>query len=82
MFLIQIMACIGIYFFGANGIKAVFIMKKNNTIIEHEVQVARENVQNMEQEIDLWEEDPFYVERHAREKLAMAREGDEIYLLE
>ena len=82
IFFVQILACVGLYFFGANGIKAIFTMKAKNVSIEQEVRLAYENINKLEAELNLWHEDLFYVEQHAREQLAMARDGDEIYILE
>ena len=76
----ELVFLVGFYFLGANGLPAVMRWQKENQIIAQQVQKTRDEIQKLEQELNDWENDPFYVEQYAREKLAMARADEEIYI--
>lgn len=72
----------GFYYFGANGLQAIFRMQEKNYALANDSVDARLRVQRLRELVKEWDEDPFYTEQHAREKLAMARDEETIYLID
>jgi cell division protein FtsB len=80
VFGIEIVVVLGFYFFGTQGIMALMQLKKELQRQEHDTSLLAEDIKKLEYEYESWKNDPFYVEKHAREKLAMARDGEKIYV--
>ncbi len=68
------------YYFGAHGLKEVFALKKENRIIDEQIEKVKGEITHLESEILVWQTDSFYKEKLAREKLHMAKKDEEIYL--
>lgn len=79
-FMIEIALFSLFYYFGSHGLKEVFVLKKENRIIDKQVDLVKGDIAQLESEILTWQTDPFYKEKLAREKLHMAKKDEEIYL--
>lgn len=77
----EILIFIGIYIFGAYGIKTLSHLKQETAFVEQEVANVQQEVDALQREIIAWNTHPFYKEKIAREQLQMAREGDTIFYL-
>lgn len=66
---------------GSQGFITMRSLKNELKKIEQNIIVRELEIKNLENEYSEWESDPFYIERYAREKLAMARDGDIIYVI-
>ncbi len=72
----------GFYCFGSRGLTVLFRLGNENTKILHEMTALQEEIKALENEKKEWEQNAFYKEKFAREKLHMARVDDEVYMLE
>jgi len=68
------------YYYGAQGMHAVFVLQKENMGVEQQVLEIKKEIAQLHDEITVWETDSFYKEKLAREQLNMAKSGEEIYL--
>lgn len=66
---------------GASGMVGVFRARQEVDHLEARVEQAREQNARLEQRIHALKTDPNTIERLAREKLFLARDGETIYLL-
>jgi len=57
-------------------------LKKENQELLREIQKLKEDSAKLEKELELLEEDAEYIERVAREKLGLTKEGEIIYKIE
>ena len=80
-FLVEIIVVMAFYIFGTHGIVAFVNLYSQEDRLQAEWVALNSDIQNLEGELYGWLNDPFYVERCAREKLAMAREDDQIYIV-
>lgn len=80
-FTAEIFIFAGIYFFGAQGLHAVWQLQHENSKAQQTVSVLQEEVTHLEHELHAWQHHPFYKEKLAREQLQMARPGEQIYYL-
>lgn len=81
-FAIEIMVFVGVYLFGGNGVQHLRRLKDENQKLKNEVVHLQIETKLVEQQIASWQADDFYKEKIAREKLQMAKKGDEIYFIE
>ena len=81
-FVVEVMVFVGVYLFGGNGVQYLRRLKDENQNLKNEVLQIQAEVKVIEQQIASWKADDFYKEKIAREKLQMARKGDEIYFIE
>lgn len=70
-----------IYFFGTNGLQALQSQQMIAAGLQKEVEQMKEEIQQLTQEMYVWQNDSFYKEKIAREQLQMARKGDEIFYI-
>jgi cell division protein FtsB len=81
IFYIECFVVLGFYFFGGQGLQALTQLHKELDKQKREIENIEEDVRQLEQEITAWEQDPFYIEKAARENLAMSYEGEDIYVI-
>ena len=80
-FAVEVMVFVGVYLFGGNGLQYLRRLQNENQKLKNEIGTLEAEVKVIEQQIVAWQADDFYKEKIAREKLQMARKGDEIYFL-
>lgn len=78
---IEVVVVVGFYVFGSQGIMALMQVKQELEAQQRVVQTLQGDIKNLQYDLDNWTNDPFFVEKHAREKLAMARDGEKIYVV-
>lgn len=81
LFGVEVFVVVCFYFFGSQGIMALMHLKKELAVQQKAVQALEADIKKLNYEHDNWVNDPFLVEKHAREKLAMARDGEKIYVV-
>ena len=80
-FVIEIFIFVGVYLFGGNGLQYLACLKKENYKLYDQVVALKHEIVKLEKDIVDWNSNDFYKEKIAREKLQMARKGDQIYFL-
>lgn len=69
------------YFFSVGGRQARYARLAECTTAEKQLDNERKALDALETELDEWEHDTFFVERDAREKLALSRPDEEIVVV-
>ncbi len=64
---------------GDNGIFRYLELKKKRDNLERELSVLAEENSRLRQEIEALRNDPFYIEKHAREDFGLAGPGEYIF---
>jgi len=67
------------FFAGERGIIELIKIHERATRMQHEITSIQAENNQLSMEIEKLKNDPFYIERLAREKLGMVREGEWIY---
>jgi len=67
--------------FGATGLVGVYRTEAEVERLEAEVAAARAINESLQLRVEALRSDPMEVEREAREKLGLVKEGDKVYLL-
>lgn len=81
-FMIEVTAFAGVYLFGPSGLQSMMLLEKENSELDRSIERLVAEVGQCEQKIARYKADDFYKEKIAREQLQMAREGDEVFLVE
>lgn len=81
-FVLEMIIFMYMYIFGANGMRAVTQLNVANTQLDNDIQILKEEVKSLENEIIAWNNDSFYKEKIARERLHMARKNDVVYYVD
>lgn len=81
LFILEIIIFIGVYVFGENGYKNISEVNLENQKLLSEIVVLKNEIKVIEKEIQEWQATDFYKEKFARERLQMAKQGDEIYFI-
>lgn len=81
LFILEIIIFIGVYVFGENGYKNISEVNLENQKLLSEIVVLKNEIKVIEKEIQEWQVTDFYKEKFARERLQMAKQGDEIYFI-
>ena len=76
---IEIVIFCCMYLFGAQGIRVLRQLSRENKNLDHEIQQLHDHVGVLEKKIASWESDSFYKEKIARERLHMAHKQDVIF---
>lgn len=71
-----------VYFLGPQGMRTVWRMRMENELAQESIREFKKQVENLDQEVDRWQQSAFYKEKFAREQLQMARSGDVVYIRE
>jgi len=69
------------YLFGIQGIHVIMKTKKENNIIEMEIESLQKDISDLELKIFKWNHNPFFKEKYAREQLQMVRKNDTVYFI-
>lgn len=80
-FMMEIFLVVGLFIFGTQGLLAYRQLQQEVQHFGGEIELLSQEIQKLEQECDAWRNDPFYVEQCAREKLAMAQDGEQVYVV-
>ena len=78
-FAIEVVFFSWVYFYGDNGFGQLSIMEEKNQVLEKCNILIEDDVAKLEDDIYDWENNSFYREKIAREKLQMAYPGEQIY---
>lgn len=81
-FVAEIILFTWFYYYGMCGMREIRRLRVENDQLEQQIGVANDCLAQKEQELAAWQSDPFYKEKLAREQLHMAKEGEEIYLVD
>ncbi len=79
IFYAEVMVVAILYIASPHGLRAIAQLHRECTEADIQLMHVKESVALLEREITLWESDPFYKEKIAREQLQMVRKGDEVY---
>lgn len=66
------------YLWGETGLRAFWQARNEYEKLSTVVNKERHEIARLERDIEAWQRDLFYVERQAREHLAMGRSGEKI----
>jgi len=80
-FCIELIAFVGIYFCGAQGMQALWQLDKETQAMVVEVTTLKKEVDELDYQILAFNSYDFYKEQVAREQLQMARADDEVYFV-
>lgn len=69
------------YFWGVDGLPKLYKIQEENRQLEQEIVLLNKEISELNNETLIWNRDPFYKEKVAREQLQMARESDEIFFI-
>lgn len=72
--------CAVFFVFSANGLISYLAMQGTLVAKQQELQAVASEICKLEKTIVAWKADDFYVEKMAREQLAMARPDEVVYL--
>ena len=81
LLVIEVVIFVIVYLFGNYGIKQLEIAKKENQVLQVEVDELKKGVEKLEGQLQNWESDNFHKERVARERLHMSRPNEHTYHL-
>jgi len=80
--LISILYLVWTLLFDENGIVRLLELRERRTeVIEEVAELQKENVR-LNKEITLLKEDPFYIEKHAREDMNLSRPDEYIFIFD
>jgi len=80
-FVTEIIAFVGLYLFGSNGIQRLLLLQCQQRELEQQECLIQGELAELNKHIAQLNETPFFKEKVAREQLQMAHEDDEIYYL-
>lgn len=69
------------YFFSKHGLRELQRLSQENQELQVELEQLRADVSKLEQQLQIWQEDDFYKEKIARERLHLSKPGEQIYHL-
>lgn len=81
LFVAEVFAVVGLYMFGTQGLYALRALNHDAAELQRAILEVADEIQKLESACAAWQNDPFFVEQCAREKLAMARDGEQIYVI-
>ena len=79
LFLVEMVGFSYLYFLGQDGLRTVKKLEAERDVIASRVEHMKLDIASLNRDIDVWQKDPFYKEKCAREQLHMARRDEEIY---
>jgi len=79
LLMIELTLFISYYCFGKQGLKSLQVLKIKSASLKHETCLLKEEINQLEKEIESWQNRPFYKEKFAREHLQMAYEKETLY---
>ena len=69
------------YIFGKNGLYFLINLKKENKKDKNQIILIKDDILQLKRQIQDWDQDSFYKEKIAREKLQMSRGNEQIYYI-
>lgn len=81
LFTVEVILFGWFYYYGMCGMREIAQLQDENRTFEQQIVLAHHEIEMKEQELSAWGSDPFYKEKLAREQLHMAKDGEEIYLV-
>ncbi len=81
LFTVEVILFGWFYYYGMCGMCEISQLQVDNSVLEQQIAVVHHEIERKEQELCAWGSDSFYKEKLAREQLHMAKEGEEIYLI-
>lgn len=78
----EIILFAGFYYFGARGVKAVQELQKENAVITARLEKVHNEIDHLKKDIVARAQEPYFVEKIAREELHMAHRDDQIFIVE
>ena len=82
IFVGELICFFGFYFFGAQGLVALHIRKKEFYAACSEKETLQGLIKGLESSLSEWTTEKFFKEKMAREQLHMARPGELVYVIE
>lgn len=67
------------YVYGTYGLYAIKIVSSQAVGLKNQIDGIKEKIKTIEAQCNQWQAFPFYQEKLARQRLNMARKGDEVY---
>lgn len=80
-FYIESLLFIWTYLFGIQGIHVIIKTKKENKLLEMEIESLQKDISDLELKIFKWNTNPFFKEKYARQQLQMTRKDDTVYFI-
>jgi len=81
-FVVEIFIFVGVYFLGGNGFQYLNRLRGENRELYSQIMELKHEIAGLENDVADWNGNDFYKEKIAREKLQMARKGDQICFLD
>ena len=81
VFVTEVVCFVALFIFGPNGIAKISTLQQENRQVECKIEDLKIELIQLEKQIDDWYQHSFLKEKIARQELQMARDGDEIYLI-
>lgn len=81
LFVTEIICFAGLFSVGPNGMAKMALLQQEDKQIQQEIEQIKHELTQLEKQIDDWYANSFLREKIAREELQMARDGDQIYLI-
>ncbi|MGE0206783.1 MAG: septum formation initiator family protein [Candidatus Babeliales bacterium] len=78
---IEVLAIIFLYLFGSQGLPLLLRLRKENFMLEAQIDVLAQEVAVLETSLHEWHRYAFYKEKIAREQLQLAHEQEQIFYL-
>lgn len=69
------------YTMGTHGLRTLWTVNKNNCRLQKKIDILHQELQDLEQQKNSWNSDPFLKEKVAREQLQLAKADEDIYLI-
>ena len=70
------------YLVSDGGVRSALALRSECRDVEEKVTSARSDIEHIQKDLIIWQSEPFFVERYAREKLAMSRPDDLILFID
>ena len=82
LLVVVLIGCVSLLFFSDRGLVSLWELKKEKVEIQQEINSLRKEIANLKRESEKLEFDLDYVEKIAREKLKMAKPGEQVFKIE
>ena len=82
LLVVVLIGCVSLLFFSDRGLVSLWELKKEKVEIQQEINSLRKEIANLKRESEKLEFDQDYVEKIAREKLKMAKPGEQVFKIE
>ncbi len=79
LFVMELVVLMYAYCYGKDGLHILSLVQKKQQFVQKKIKKIKQRIVVLQEQIEEWHTNDFYVERFAREQLQMARRGDVIY---